>query len=53
MNDGTLRGPGGQMPAELQRGLENTYREGMRDLNEIRQNLRETDMETAAQVADL
>lgn len=53
LNDGSLRAPGGQVPAEVQRGLEGAYREGLRDLNEIRQSLRDTDMETAAQVADL
>ncbi|MCS7023548.1 MAG: DUF4175 domain-containing protein [Bryobacteraceae bacterium] len=53
LNDGTLRAPRGPLPAEFQRALEGAYREGLRDLQEIRQSLRETDMETAAQVAEL
>lgn len=53
LNDGGLRAPGGALPAEMQRGLESAYREGLRDLNEVRRALSAEDGETAKEVGDL
>jgi len=53
LNDGSLNAPGGQLSAEQQRGLETAYRDGMRDLNAIRQAMQGEDGETAKEVQDL
>lgn len=53
MNDGSLQGPWGPLPAEGQRGLETAYREGLRDLSQLRQSLAQDNAETAQEIQDL
>lgn len=53
LNDGSLRVPDGQVPLENQRRLGETYREGLRDLNQLRMSLAEADSETSKEVQDL
>jgi hypothetical protein len=53
LNDGNLRAPNGGPPQELNRGIDNVYREGIRDLNQMRQALAGEDADTAKEVQDL
>jgi hypothetical protein len=57
MNRGTgdLVGPEGPMPmpADGGRGLETAYREGMRDLNQMRMQVAESDTESAREIAEM
>jgi hypothetical protein len=53
LNDGSLRVPDGQVPMEDRRRLESAYREGIRDLNQLRMSLAESDSETSKEVQDL
>lgn len=54
INGGDLEAPGGNAaPMEGGRGLETAYREGLRDLNQLRSSLSETGSESAKEIADL
>jgi hypothetical protein len=53
LNDGNLRAPNGNGQQFDGRGLEQSYREGLRDLNQLRQAIGEGDAETGKEIQDL
>lgn len=55
LNDGSLRAPGGGdgRYTEGGRGLETAYRDGLRDLNQLRQGVAGEDAESAKEIQEL